>query len=80
MVPERLSVYLHPEIKLPELVAWAEEAMQEEEFSPERFEAIREVVNRLGVADVRVFGLTWDHCEQFLGRLGYSARIKVVAH
>jgi addiction module HigA family antidote len=37
------------------------------------------VVGRLGVADVRAFGLTWADCEELLGRLGFSARIEIVA-
>ncbi len=45
----------------------------------ERMERIRDVVARLGLADVRAFGLTWEDCEQFLESLGYSARVEVVA-
>jgi hypothetical protein len=36
------------------------------------------VVARLGVADVRAFGLTWADCEELLGQLGFSARIEIV--
>ena len=37
------------------------------------------VVSRLGVADVRAFGLTWTDCEELLAKLGFSARIEIVA-
>ncbi len=37
------------------------------------------VIGRLGVADVRAFGLTWEACEELLGTLGYTARVEVVA-
>ena len=37
------------------------------------------VVARLGVADVREFGLTWSDCEDRLRRLGFHARIDIVA-
>ncbi|MBH0201879.1 MAG: hypothetical protein HP496_06150 [Nitrospira sp.] len=40
---------------------------------------IPEVVARVGVADVRAFGLTWDDCEQLLSQLGYSAQVSIVA-
>ena len=40
---------------------------------------IRDVVARLGVADVRTFGLAWEDCEQLLSRLGYAARVNIVA-
>ena len=41
-------------------------------------DALRTVVARLGVSDVRAFGLTWEDCEQMLGQLGYSARVEIV--
>ncbi len=41
--------------------------------------ALRFVVSRLGLADVRAFGLTWDDCEELLERLGYRARVEIVA-
>ena len=40
---------------------------------------ISAVVSRLGVADVRAFGLTWADCEELLAKLGYSARVEIVA-
>jgi len=41
--------------------------------------AISSVLARLGVADVRVFGLTWEDCEELLHQLGSSPRVEVVA-
>jgi len=78
-VAERITAYLHHEISLAQLVDWAERAMLEGEFAEQEMSALRAVVPRLGVADVRAFGLTWEDCEQFLGRLGYAARVDVVA-
>ena len=40
----------------------------------ERFHAIRDAVARLGLADVRAFGLTWADCQSILKQLGYNAR------
>jgi hypothetical protein len=37
------------------------------------------VLARLGLADVRAFGLTWDDCEELLRELGYSARVEIAA-
>ena len=62
-----------------QLVAWAESAMMDGEFEREHFADVRDVVARLGVADVRAFGLSWEDCEQPLGRLGYAARVNIVA-
>jgi len=37
------------------------------------------VIARLGVADVRAFGLAWEDCEELLHELGFSPRVEVVA-
>ncbi len=69
-VAAKLKNYLHHRVKLEDLVEWAEEAMQEEEFEEGNFEAVRHVIARLGVADVRAFGLSWEDCEELLAHLG----------
>lgn len=76
---QKIAAYLHHEIGLAELVEWAEHAMNEEAFAAAELEVLREVVPRLGVADVRAFGLAWEDCEEILRKLGYAARIDVVA-
>jgi len=75
----KLEAYLHHQITLAELVDWAENAMMEGDFAEKDTEALRAVVSRLGVADVRVFGLSWEDCEQLFRQLGYAARVNVVA-
>jgi len=78
-VAGKLRDYLQHRISLNELVDWAERAMMEGEFEEEHLEELREIVGRLGLADVRAFGLTWEDCEEFLRRLGYEVRVEVVA-
>jgi len=78
-VAGKLRDYLQHRINLNELVDWAERAMMEGEFEEEHLEELREIVGRLGLADVRAFGLTWEDCEEFLRRLGYEVRVEVVA-
>lgn len=78
IVAERIAAYLHHRITLDQLVDWAENALMEGEFEEKDAEAIAAVVSRIGVADVRAFGLTWDDCEELLKRLGFSARIDIV--
>ncbi|NJL16439.1 MAG: hypothetical protein HC794_04845 [Nitrospiraceae bacterium] len=53
--------------------------MMEGEFDPAYLPTIRDVVARIGVADVRAFGPTWENCEQLLSQLGYSAQVSIVA-
>ena len=79
LVAEKLGAYLRHEISLDTLVDWAEQAMLDGEFSSDRCEAVGEVVARLGLADVRAFGLTWEDCEALLALLGYEARVEIVA-
>jgi len=53
--------------------------MLEAEFEPRHHDEIRDVVSRLGLADVKSFALTWDEIERFLAQLGYAARVEVVS-
>ncbi len=78
-VAEKLGAYLHHDLSLADLVTWAESAMMEGEFDSEHFADIRDVVARLGVADVRAFGLTWEDCQELLGKLGYAASVNIVS-
>ncbi|MBX3744222.1 MAG: hypothetical protein KF833_02835 [Verrucomicrobiae bacterium] len=78
-IADRIAAYLHHRIGLDDLVGWAENAVMDGEFDPADAANLTEVVARIGVADVRAFGLSWEDCEALLGRLGYSARVEVVA-
>ena len=78
-VADRIGAYLRNEITLARLVDWAERAMMDDAFEEKDMDVIRTVVARLGLADVRDFGLTWDDCAEMLRRLGYTARIEIVA-
>jgi hypothetical protein len=79
IVAEKLAAYLRHTITLPELVEWAETAMMDGDFDEADLAEIRDAVARLGLADVRAFGLTWEDCEHLLQKLGYTARIDIVA-
>lgn len=78
-VARKLAAYLHHEIPLDELVSWANTAMMEADFEEAHYDAIRDAVARLGLADVRAFGLTWEDCQSILKQLGYDARVEIVA-
>ena len=56
-VAAKIAAYLRHDISLAELVNWAEEAMMEGELAERDITAISDVVARLGVADMRAFGL-----------------------
>ncbi len=78
-VADKIAAYRHHEISLAQLVDWAEEAVMEGEFAESETAILRTVISRLGVADVRVFGLAWEDCEQLLRQLGFSARVDILA-
>ncbi len=78
LVAEKIASFLHNTITLGQLVDWAEIAMMEGEFEEGAMPTLREVIARLGVADVRTFGLTWEDCTQALKELGYSAHLDIV--
>ena len=77
-VARKLMDYLYHRITLAELVDWAEWAMMDADFETRDLTLLREVVGKLGLADVRAFGMTWDDCENYLSRLGYRVNITVV--
>jgi hypothetical protein len=74
----QLRDYLQHRLTRAALVDWAEHAMMEEEFDERDLEVIRDITSRLGLADVREFGLAWEDCEGYLSRLGYRTRVDVV--
>jgi hypothetical protein len=78
-VAAKLAAYLRHDVSLPQLVEWAERALMDGEFAEADASALARVVARLGVADVRAFGLTWEDCEQLLSSLGFSARVEIFA-
>lgn len=79
VVAERIAAHLQHRATLPQLVDWAENAMMDGEFDEKDAATIAAVVSRLGVADVRAFGLTWTDCEELLAKLGFSARVEIIA-
>ena len=78
-VADKIAAYLHHEMTLEQLVDWSERAMMDAEFDESDASTLSEVIARLGVADVRSFGLAWEDCEDLLSKLGFSPRIEVVA-
>lgn len=70
-----LLSYLQHKITLSDLVNWAEEAFMEGNIQDEDPEIIRDILGRLGLADVKEFGLFWDDCNSYMKKLGYVLKI-----
>jgi hypothetical protein len=75
-VAKMLGDYLHGDLALSELVDWSENSIAEEEFENAK---LLEIVGRLGLADVRAFGLAWEDFREMFRALGLAARVDLVA-
>lgn len=79
ILADKILDYLHHKITLTELVDWSENALMEGVFDEKDFDLISDITGRLGLADVRAFGLMWEDCEKYLKQLGYKVNIKAEA-
>ena len=78
-VADKIAAHLHHEITLPQLVDWAEQVMLDGELAENDAATLSDVIARLGVSDVRAFGLAWEDCEELLRKLGYTPRVEIVS-
>jgi hypothetical protein len=78
VVRDQLLAYLNRSITLAQLVDWAENVLCEGEMEAQDAELLTRIVARLGLADVRAFGLSWDDCYDFLAQLGYAVQIEAI--
>ena len=79
IVAQQIAAYLHHDLTLGQLVDWSERVLMDGELAERDAEILSHVIARLGVADVRAFGLAWEDCEELLGKLGFASRVEVVA-
>ncbi len=79
VVEKKILSYLNRQISLTDLIDWAEKILMDAEFDLHDIDLLTEIIARLGLADVREFGLTWDDCYDFLSRLGYRVQVTAIA-
>jgi len=75
---DKLMQYINRQIDLGALVSWSEDMMQEAEFDDKDLSLIRDILSRIGLADVREFGLSWDDCYDYLHKLGVEVKIELL--
>ena len=68
--------YLQHKTTLDELVSWAEDALMEGDIQDEDANVIRDILAKLGLADVKTFGLYWEDCNEMMKNLGYSLKVE----
>jgi len=78
VLASQIRNYLQHRITRAALVEWAEHAMMDEEFDTRDFDTLRDITARLGLADAREFGVTWEEFEGYLSQLGYRTKVDVV--
>ena len=76
-IAEKILLYLQHHITLPEIVHWAEEALINNNFEDDKTHTVRNILARIGSADVKAFGITWEDCEEIMHYLGF--RLQVLA-
>lgn len=76
-VASKLLNYLQHKSSLKELVGWAETAIMEGNFENDDVKTLRETLGKIGLADVKTFGLSWNDCEKLMNKLGYKIKIEV---
>ena len=74
-VAEHLSDYLNNRNSLAQLVDWAETAMIDTEMEEGYEQVIMQALGRIGVADVKNFGLLWEDCESIMEQLGFVIKV-----
>ncbi|MDQ2721112.1 MAG: hypothetical protein M3Z26_15295 [Bacteroidota bacterium] len=74
---EKVLSYLQHHLTLQEIVFWAEEALMNNNFEEDNSHTIRNILARIGSADVKAFGITWEDCEGIMHKLGF--RLQVLA-
>jgi len=77
-VAEELASYLNSRVSLTRLVDWAEKTLCDGELDDQDTELLRDILARVGLADVREFGLSWDDCTDFLSQLGYTVQVNML--
>jgi hypothetical protein len=76
---DMIASYLHHEVTIAQLVDWSENAIMDANFAEQDISVLSRVLSRIGLADVRAFGLTWEDCEDMLKQLGFATHVDVVA-
>ncbi len=78
ILADMIMKYINRTINLSALVEWAENTLREDDFDKSNFELIRNIVARIGLSDVREFGLAWDDCYDYLHKLGFDVKVELL--
>lgn len=74
-ISEKVLEYLQHRITIQEIVDWAEETLMLNKFEDDNAHTVRNILARIGSADVKAFGLTWEDFEKIMHQLGFSLHV-----
>jgi hypothetical protein len=77
ILADKISDYLNQKTSLSELVDWSENSLMDAEFEDENFDLIKNIISRLGLADVKEFCLSTEDYENYLKSLGKKDFINI---
>ena len=76
---QKIFACLNGKLSLKKLVDWPETAIMERNLAEKDMDVLMEVLGKLGLSDVRSFGLTWEDCQALMKHLGYSLQVEMEA-
>ena len=79
VVADKIAAWLRHEITQAELVSWAENVVRDGDFPDADAPTLMRAGGRLGLADVKEFGLGWEDCQELLKSLGFTAKVEITA-
>ena len=77
IVAQKIFAYLNRKLSLERLGDWAERVIMEVNIAEKDMDVLMTVLGRLGLSDVRSFGLTWEDCQVMMNQLGYSLQVEM---
>lgn len=78
IIGDQLLAYLQHRLSLNELTDWAENTLMNGGYEDDALHTSRNALAKLGLADVKVFGLEWKDCESIMADLGYKLEVSAL--
>ena len=78
IIADKLLAYLQHKLSIDELTDWAEQSLLDSSYEDDNFHTIRNTLAKLGLADVKSFGLEWKDCEAIMEKLGFKLEVNAL--
>ena len=78
IIADKLLACLQHRLPLAALINWAEQNLMNGSYEDDEFHTIRNTLSKLGLADVKAFGLEWQDCEAIMKSLGFTLEVKAL--